>query len=306
MKAIRFLAVGVLLALAACSKPAATDKPADAAATPAAPPAVTVNGKPISQKLYEEYARALARKPLTELSPEDREQIKENLVRVELIAQEAEKSGLLKDPDVATRLELARLELLQQASAQKYLKEHTPTEAELRAEFEAQIASAPLVEYQARHILVSSEDVAQKIIAQLNAGNDFAALAKRMSSHKESAAKGGDLGWFGPRDMDPSFTNAVALLKKGEYTKTPVQTQFGWHVIQLQNTRDRTPPAFDDVKDRLTQIVVAKQFKTHSDEMLKTAKVEPALTTLPATPAPGAAPASAPAAAPAPAAPAKN
>ena len=304
MKAIRYLAVGVLFALAACSKPDVTDKPADVAAAPAAPPAVTVNGKALSQKLYEEYARALARKPLTELSPGDREQIKENLVRVELIAQEAEKNGLLKDPDVATRLELARLELLQQASAQKYLKEHTPTEAELRAEFEAQVASAPLVEYQARHILVSSEDVAQKIIAQLNAGNDFAALAKRMSSHKESAAKGGDLGWFGPRDMDPQFTNAVALLKKGEYTRTPVQTQFGWHVIQLQNTRDRTPPAFDDVKERLTQIVVAKQFKTHSDEMLKTAKIEPALTTLPATPAPGAAPTPAPAAAPA--APATN
>jgi peptidyl-prolyl cis-trans isomerase C len=297
---MNFLAVGALLALAACSKPAATDKPAEAAAAPVAPPVVTVNGKPISQKLYEEYARALARKPFAELSAEDREQIKENLVRVELIAQEAEKNGLLKDPEVAARLELARLELLQQSSAQKYLKEHTPTEAELRAEFEAQIASAPLVEYQARHILVSSEDVAQKIIQQLKSGNDFAALAKRMSSHKESAAKGGDLGWFGPRDMDPQFTNAVALLKKGAFTQTPVQTQFGWHIIQLQNTRDRTPPAFDDVKDRLTQIVVAKQFKVHSDEMLRTAKIEPALTTLPApapaaAPAPGAAPAPAPA-----------
>ncbi|HEU4778605.1 MAG TPA: peptidylprolyl isomerase [Steroidobacteraceae bacterium] len=291
MKAIRFLAVGALLALAACSKPAATDKAADAPAAPVTPPAVTVNGKPISQKLYEEYARALARKPLAELSPEDREQIKENLVRVELIAQDAEKNGLLKDPDVAARLDLARLELLQQASAQKYLKEHTPTEAQLRAEFETQITSAPLVEYQARHILVSSEDVAQKIIAQLKSGNDFATLAKRMSSHKESATKGGELGWFGPRDMDPQFTNAVALLKKGEFTTTPVQTQYGWHIIQLQNTRDRTPPAFEEVKERLTQIVVAKQFKVHSDEMLKTAKIEPALTTLPATPAPAAAPA---------------
>src|SRR6187551_3127490 len=138
MKAIRFMAVGVLLALAACSKPAPTEKAAQTPAVPAKPPIVTVNGKPISEQLYEEYARALARKPLSELSPEDREQIKENLVRVELIAQEAEKNGLLKDPDVATRLDLARLELLQQASAQKYLKEHTPTEAELRAEFETQ------------------------------------------------------------------------------------------------------------------------------------------------------------------------
>ena len=163
----------------------------------------------------------------------------------------------------------------------------------MRAEFEAQIASAPLVEFQARHILVSSEDVAMKIIAQLKAGNDFAALAKRLSADTQSAAKGGDLGWFGPRDMDPSFTNAVALLKKGEFTKTPVQTAAGWHVIQLQNTRDRTPPAYDDVKDRLAKIVVAKKFKAHSDEMLKTAKIEPPLTTVPvaapAAPAPAAA-----------------
>jgi len=301
MKAIRFIAVGVLLALAACSKPAPTEKAAEAPAVPAKPPLVTVNGKPISEKLYEEYALALARRPLSELSPEDREQIKENLVRVELIAQEAEKSGLVNDPDVATRLELTRLEVLQQGSAQKYMKDHTATEAEMRAEFEEQIASAPLVEFQARHIVVSSEDVAQKIIAQLKAGNDFAGLAKRMSADKASAAKGGDLGWFGPRDMDPVFTNAVALLKKGEFTSTPVQTAAGWHVIQLQNTRDRTPPAYDDVKDRLAKIVVAKSFKAHSDEMLKTAKIDPPLTTVPAAPA---APVPAPAAAPAP--PAKN
>jgi peptidyl-prolyl cis-trans isomerase C len=304
MKVIRFMAVGALLALAACSKPSATDKPADAAATPAKPPLVTVNGKAISQELFEQYATALARKPASELSAEDRAQIKENLVRIELIAQEAEKDGLAKESDVATRLELSRLELLQQASAQKYLKANTPSEAELRAEFEAQLASAPLVEYQARHILVSSEEVAQKVIAQLKAGNDFGTLAKRLSSHKESAQKGGELGWFGPRDMDPQFTNAVALLKKGEFTAAPVQTQFGWHVIQLENTRDRAPPDFDAVKDRLTQIVVAKKFKTHSDDMLKTAKIDPPLTTMPAAPAP--APAPAPAASPAPAAPATN
>ena len=79
--------------------------------------------------------------------------------------------------------------------------------------------------------------------------------------------------------MDPAFTNAVALLKKGEFTATPVQTASGWHVIQLQNTRDRTPPAYDDVKERLAKIVVAKSFKAHSDEMLKAAKIDPPLTT---------------------------
>jgi len=302
MKAIRFVAVGVLLALAACSKPATTEKAASAPAVPATPPVVTVNGKPLSTQLYEEYAKALARRPLSELTPEDREQIKENLVRVELIAQEAEKSGLLNDPEVTTRLALGRLEVLQQASAQKYMKDHTPTDAEMRAEFEAQMASAPLIEFQARHIQVSSEDVAMKVIAQLKAGNDFAGLAKRLSADAASAAKGGDLGWFGPRDMDPAFTNAVASLKKGEFTKTPVQTAAGWHVIQLQNTRDRAPPAYDDVKDRLAKIVVAKQFKLRSDEMLKTAKIDPPLSTMkvaapaaPASPAPAAAPAPTPA-----------
>jgi peptidyl-prolyl cis-trans isomerase C len=282
MKVIRFLTVGALLALAACSKPGATDKPAAAAATPAKPPLVTVNGIALSQQLFDEYVQAVARKPSSELTAEEREQLKENLVRIALIAEQAEKDGLTQDPDVATRLQLTRLEVLQQAAGKKYLKENTPTDAVLRAEFDAQVASAPLVEYQARHILVSSEDVANKIITQLNAGSDFATLAKRLSSHKESAQRGGDLGWFGPRDMDAGFTNAVALLKKGEYTKTPVQTTFGWHVIQLQDTRDRAPPVFDDVKDRLTQFVVAKKFKAMSDAMLKSAKIDPPLTTLPA------------------------
>ena len=109
---------------------------------------------------------------------------------MELIAQQAEKDGLTKDPEVAARLELARLKLLQQAAAQKYLKDRTPTEAELRAEFEAQLASTPLVEYHARHILVSGEDVAQKVIEQLKGGADFAALAKRLSSDKAVRAQG--------------------------------------------------------------------------------------------------------------------
>src|SRR5688500_17240796 len=110
MKVIRFLAVGALFALAACSKPAATDKPAEAAATPAKPPLVTVNGVAISQQLFDDYAQAIARKPPNELSAEERDQIKENLVRIALIAEQAEKDGLAKDPDVANRLQLTRFE----------------------------------------------------------------------------------------------------------------------------------------------------------------------------------------------------
>ena len=289
MKVTRMLALGALVVLSACSKNATPEKPAEAAAAAAKPPIVTVNGKAISPELFEDYVKAVAGKPSSELTPEDRDQIKENLVRVELIAQQAEKDGLTKDPEIANRLELSRLNLLQQAAAQKYLKDRTPSEAELRAEFESQLAASPMVEYHARHILLASEENAQKVIQQLEGGADFAKLAKTLSSDKGSAAKGGDLDWFAPGAMVKPFATAVAGLKPNEFTKTPVQTQFGWHVIQLLGTRDRTPPTFDAVKDQLQQILMSKKFKAYSDDMLKAAKIEPPL---PGMPTPAAKPAS--------------
>lgn len=293
MKVMRYMAVvntmALALVLAACGKPAATDAAPEA--PPAKPPLVTVNGKPISHEMYEDYVKALTQgKSSSELTPQDREQIKQNLVRLEVIAQQAEKDGLAKDPEVASRLELARVNLLQQASAQKYLKDRTPTDAELRAEYQVQLESTPLVEYHARHILVSGEDVAQKIIGQLGSGMDFATLAKRFSSDKASAAKGGDLDWFAPNAMVKPFSDAVALLKNGEYTKTPVQTQFGWHVIQLLGTRDRAPPAFEAVQEQLKQLVLRKKYQAYADEIMKTAKIDPPLAGNTAAPAPAPAP----------------
>ena len=197
--------------------------------------------------MFEHFVKALTegKSSAADLSAEDRETVRERLVRLELVAQQAEKDGLASDAELASRIELSRLNILQTASAQKFFKEHPPTEAELRAEFETQIASMPLVEYHARHILVSGPDVAQKVIDQLNRGTSFDDLAKRLSTDKNSAVRGGDLGWFPPNQMPPSFADAIALLKKGEYTKTPVQTPAGWHVIQLLGTRDRPPPTFE-------------------------------------------------------------
>ncbi len=302
MKVSVLLATCVVLALAACSKQEADTKAA-ADVAPTSPTAITVNGKAISQKVFEAYAEGLARRPFAELTPEEREQIKENLVRVELFAQDAEKTGLARDPDVLTALEIARLQVIQQATAKKLADASTPSEAELRAEYDNQMATMPLVEYHARHIVVSGEDVALKVIERLKGGQDFAALAKQLSTFKETARNGGDLGWFPPNAVDPEFANAVALLKKGEITARPVQTRMGWHVIQLLNTRDRTPPAYEAVKDRLAQRVMTTRLTKVSDELLKAAKVDPPLTTQPATPAAASAsPAAAPAT-PAPAAP---
>ena len=304
MKLTRFLAMGAVLALVAC------DKQADKAATPAqpaSPPAVTVNGKPISQQTFEFYATSLTRRPYAELTPEDREQIRENLVRMELFAQDAEKNGLLKESDAASALEVSRLQMIQQLTAQKMAKDHAPTEADLHAEYDAQVASMPNVELRARHIVLSGEDVAQKVIDRLKGGADFATLARQMSVHKESARSGGEMGWFSPNAMGPDFQTAVTLLKKGEITPRPVQTRMGWHVVQLEDTRDSQPPPFDKVQEQIGKFVLAKRLSQKSDELLKAAKVTPPLTSESATAlaaAPAAAPASTPAPAPAPGTPA--
>jgi peptidyl-prolyl cis-trans isomerase C len=294
MKATRILAITMALALAACGKQA-DEKPA-AAAAPASLPAVTVNGKAISQQAFEFYATSLARKPYADISPEDREQIRENLVRLELFAQEAEKNGMTKEPDVAAAIDISRLQIIQTATAQKIAKDSVPTDAELRAEYDTQLAAMPLVELRARHIVVSGEDVAQKVIDRIKGGADFAALAKQMSIHKESARNGGELGWFPPNAMGPEFGTAVGMLKKGEITPRPVQTRMGWHVVQLEESRDSQPPPFDQVREQLGKLVLTKKLTKSSDDMLKVAKVEPALTTesfkaLTAAPAAAAAPA---------------
>jgi peptidyl-prolyl cis-trans isomerase C len=298
MKVTRFLALGVVVALVACSKKDEAAKPAEAA-TPATPPLVTVNGEAVSQRLFDDYVRAVAGDQAGSLTPEQREQIKENLVRTVILAQQAEKDGVTKEPEVASRLELQRLNTLQQAMAARFLKDRVPTEAELRAEFDSQLASTPLVEYQARHILVDGEDVALKAIQLLEKGEKFDALARRLSTDKQTAAKGGDLGWFSPSDAGKPFADALALLKKGEFTKQPIRTPGGWHVVQLLNTRDRAPPAFDDVKQQVQQIVLAKKFKTYADDIAKTSKIDPPIAALsgPPSTAPAAAPATAPAAA---------
>jgi peptidyl-prolyl cis-trans isomerase C len=281
MKVLAIFIAGAALSLGACAKKEPAQPAADAtpSASPASPTVVTVNGKAISEKALEAYAENLIRRPFEELTPEEREQVKENMVRVVLLAEDAEKQGLAREPDVVAALEAARLQILHQATMKKLSEETKPTEAELRAEYDNQIATMPMVEYHARHIVVSGEDVAMKIIERLKGGQDFAALARQLSTFKETARNGGDLGWFAPNVVDPDFANAVAQLKKGEITPRPVQTRMGWHVIQLLNTRDRTPPAYESVKDRLAQRVVVTRLTKRSDELLKTAKVEPPLAT---------------------------
>ncbi len=263
-------AIAAVLSLAACQKSASPEAPAGADGDTSV---ATVNGTPISREFFDIYVEGISGKPTSELTPEQREQALDNLVRAQVIAQQAEKDGLATAAKTAAVLELSRLNILQQASSQKVLEGDAPTEQELRAEYETQVSALPSTEYRARHILVATEGFAQNLITQLKGGAKFETLAKR-ESIDSSKENGGDLGWFTPDRMVPPFTQAVTALGKGEITQQPVQTQFGWHVIQLEDTRAVTPPAYDAVKERLVQVVQAKKFKAWSDELMKNAKIE--------------------------------
>ena len=268
------------------------------------PPVATVNGSPISRDFYEFYIKGITGKTSAELTPQQRELALDNLIRARLVGAQAVKEGLDKSGDSAALLELSRLNVLQQAVSDRYLKDRKPTEQELRAEYETQIADMPRQEYHARHILVATEPFAEKIVARLDKGEKFDALAKQ-ESMDSSKSNGGDLGWFTPDRMVAEFSGAVMALKAGEYTHKPIQTQYGWHVIQLLDTRELTPPPFDQVRQRLEQVVQNKKFRSYSDELMHNAKIEKLLDKPAAGQAPGA-PATAPkpaaVAAPAPAA----
>jgi peptidyl-prolyl cis-trans isomerase C len=292
MKSLRMiLLVAAAAGLAACSQKGSQD--AKGAST--SPPVATVNGINIDRDLYDFYAKGVANKPASELTPEQRDQVLDNLIRAKVIAEQADKDGTTKETNTAALLELSRLNVIQQAVSEKYLKDRKATDQELRAEYETQVAALPKLEYHARHILVATEQFAGKLVAELEKGAKFDDVAKRESM--DSKENGGDLGWFTPDRMVKPFADAVVALKPGEYTHAPVQTQFGWHIIKLEETRDLAAPPFENVKQRVEQMVQAKKFKSYVDELMKTAKVEKKLDG--ATPAAAAAPAGGSAPAPA-------
>jgi peptidyl-prolyl cis-trans isomerase C len=281
----RFFVLGLLVVLAACQPKGAAPAPTtagagtSAAAAPAtsadnSAPVATVNGTPISREFYEFYAQGLAGKnSVADLTPEQKQQALDNLVRAEVIGQEATKEGLDKEPATATLLRLARLNVLQQSVSDRYLKDKKPTEQEARAEYETQVGLLPHQEYHVNHILVATEGFARKLIAELEKGANFTDVAKR-ESMDPSKTNGGDIGWLTPDRIMKPFADAMVTLKKGEYTHKPVQTQYGWHIIRVEDIRDVTPPTFDQVHQRLDQVVQAKKFKAYTDGLMKNAQIE--------------------------------
>jgi len=254
------------LVLAACNK-AGTP----AAAAPAERVA-TVNGKALPKSEFELYVANMSRQSGRDVNEEQKGQLLDQYISMQLAAEEAEKAGVDKDAKVRDQLALARLQVLVDAGLQKYLEAHPVQESELRPEYDAQVAALPR-EYHARHILVEDQAAAEAITKELKGGADFAKLAAKRS--KDSSSKsGGDLGWFTLDTMVKPFADAVKTMQPGQLTEQPVQSQYGWHVIKLEESRATSAPPFDEVKDRVKMIVQRKKLQTHLEELRKTAKVE--------------------------------
>jgi peptidyl-prolyl cis-trans isomerase C len=278
------LAATAALSLSACDE---AGKPA--AATPKSPPIATVNGKPISAEAFDIWVQSQVQKKASELTPEQHKQAVDAIVNLYVTAQAAEKEGIAKNPDTAARLELDRMNILANSLFEQKVKDTQPTEQDLRAEYDRQIASMPKQEYRARHILVPTEEAAKAALAEIQGGAKFEDVARKVSTDG-SKDQGGDLGWFAPGQMVKPFADAVQKLAKGEMTAAPVQTDFGWHVIRVEDTRPIEPPAFDQVKDRLGPMAQQRQLREYVENLRKTAKVE-IKAEKPLAPAPGEEPA---------------
>ncbi|MFZ2629265.1 MAG: peptidylprolyl isomerase [Rugosibacter sp.] len=244
----------------------------DAAEKPTGAAFATVNGKAIPKNRADTLIAAQVAQGQPD-SPELRGAVKEELVRREILAQEAVKKGFDKNSDVQAQIELARQGVLIGAYLKDYVKTHPISDDQVKKEYEALKTRLGSKEYKVRHILVESEDEAKAIIAKLQKGEKFEDLAKQ-SKDPGSKERGGDLGWASPASFVKPFSDAMVKLEKGKFTPTPVKSDFGWHVIQLDDSRDMKIPAFDEAKAQLSQQMQQGMIQKHVEELRAKAKVE--------------------------------
>ena len=256
--------------------PAQPDAAAPAAAAPVDPNAVvaTVNG----QKLTEadlQLAEGELSQQFAQLPPDQRRAAALSAaIEIRVMAKKAVDAGLDKDADFQRRMAFLQQRALHGEVVEKEVVDKV-TDAEVRARYDQEIANTPPVnEIHARHILVKTKEEADAIIKQLDGGADFQKLANEHTSDPSGKTNGGDLGWFGPGQMVPEFDKAAFALDVGKYSKEPVQSQFGWHVIKVEDKRAKQPPAFDDVKDQAKQAVIRDKYFAMVKDLRAAAKVE--------------------------------
>ncbi len=233
---------------------------------------VTVNGVAVSQNLANAFI-AEQKAQGTPVTPELKYAVREELIRRELLAQEAKKAGIDKQPEIVMQADTARQAIFVRAFIQDYLKKHPISDAQLKTQYDAMKAQMGSTEYKLRHILVANEDDAKAVIANLKKGAKFEELAKQ-SIDPGSKENGGDLGWASAGNFVKPFSEALVALNKGKYTETPVKTDFGYHVILLEDSRPMNPPSFDELKPRLLQQAQGQQINKMLEGLRAKAKIE--------------------------------
>jgi peptidyl-prolyl cis-trans isomerase C len=275
--AVALLAAGLASHAQADTKPAAAAAPATSSAPAQASDTqvlTTVNGSPITEDMVRSFARAKSGGKDVDLTPEQEAGVIKALTNIEILAQQARSAGIDSRREMQTELHLSADSILAQAFVQDYLKQHQPSDADIQAAYDERVKSVDTHQYKARHILVKDKAQADDIIAQLNKGGNFAALAKKFSMDPGSAQNGGELGdWFSGSTMVPEFATALSKLKKGEYTKEPVQTQYGWHVIQLEDVRDQAPPGMEQMREQLANDMQRKTVDDYLKQLRESAKI---------------------------------
>ena len=233
----------------------------------------SVNGKGIPQFMYDALAAEYKAQGAPD-SPQLKTEVREALIRQELLVQEAKKKGLDKKTEVQGQMELAKQGVLMRAVVSDYVRTHQVSDDKLKKEYDAIKVKLGETEYKTRHILLKKEEDAKAVIAKLDKGEKIADLAKQ-SEDPGSKDNGGDLGWSAPAAAYvPPFAEAVVKLKKGEYTKQPVKTDFGFHVIMLEDTRPLKHPPFDQIKPQLQQRAVGQMVEEYIKDLRTKAVVK--------------------------------
>lgn len=227
-------------------------------------------GVSIDPNIFNMYLESRIQKPAAQATAEEVATVREELTDIYLLSSEPRAEELGQSPRLQAQLEFQSRAILAQAVASDFLERNTATDEEMQALYAEQIKLAPPMEYKARHILVETQSEAIALITELEGGADFVELATAKSTGPSSTS-GGDLGWFPPDRMVPEFSNAVQALGNGEFTKEPVQTQFGWHVILREDSRESPPPPFESVTGTLKQQVEQQKLRDYMNGLRKIA-----------------------------------
>jgi peptidyl-prolyl cis-trans isomerase C len=232
-----------------------------------------VNGKAVPKARMDALAQQVARsgRPVT---PEMQNQLRDEVIAREIFLQEAQTRGLDVTDDFKAQMELARQSILIRELFTDFQKKNTVTDEEAKAEYDKFAAANAGKEYRARHILVEKESEAKAIIAQLKKGGKFEVIAKKSSKDPGSGANGGDLDWASPGNYVKEFSEALVALGKGKTTETPVKTQFGYHVIRLDDVRETNLPKFEDVKPQIAQQLQQQRLVKFQEDLRAKAKIE--------------------------------